>query len=47
MPEKRYTQEAIDSQVLPSSEVLNQVAEPINPEAITTPETQQDSRSNV
>ncbi len=41
MSEKRYTQEAIDCQILPSCELLNQVAEPINPKDITTPEVQQ------
>ena len=41
MTEKRYTQEAIDSQVPPSSEVLRQIAEPINPEEILSPEVQQ------
>lgn len=41
MIEKRYTEEAIDSQVPPGSEVLNLVAEPINPEAIPSPEVQQ------
>ena len=40
MTEKRTTSEAIEQQVPPSSEVLNQVAEPIMPEEILTPETQ-------
>jgi len=40
MAEKHYTQEAIDQQVLPHSEVLNQVAAHIDPEAIVTPEIQ-------
>jgi peptide deformylase len=41
MTEKYYTQEAIDSQVPPSSEVLNQIADPIPPEDILSRETQQ------
>ena len=40
MTEKRYTQEATDSQVSPSSAVLNLIAEPINPADISSPDTQ-------
>lgn len=38
---KRYTQEAIDSQVPPNSAVLNLIAEPVKPEEINSPEIQQ------
>ena len=41
MTEKRYAQESIDNQVSPDSEVLNLVAEPINPAGITNPEIQE------
>lgn len=40
MSEKSYTQEAMDSQVPPSSEVLNKIAVLINPEEIHTSEVQ-------
>ena len=40
MHEKRYTQEAIDSQVSPSSEVLNLVADAVPVEIINSPEIQ-------
>jgi len=41
MTEKYYTQEAIDSQVPPNNEVLNQIADPIRPQDILSSETQQ------